>query len=132
MITRLRILALALALALLFPLATPSAMAQKSAGAAAATPAELRLPDGRRVWVYLPATAEPKLACVLVPPAGSRMFHGMALGEGDRAEHVPYAAAGFAVVSFDMTGPWPESGAGGVAAQQTAIKAFIASKCGVN
>src|SRR5437899_1596668 len=50
-----------------------------------------------RVWYYQPEQASGKLALVLVPPAGSTLFGGMALSEGDRREHYPYARAGFAV-----------------------------------
>jgi dipeptidyl aminopeptidase/acylaminoacyl peptidase len=92
---------------------------------------ELHSKSGGRVWVYLPQSTPPdtKLGCVLVPPAGSRLFHGMSLGDGDRVEHVPYVAAGFAVVSFDISGPWPDTG--GDAALQKAIKEFANAKCGV-
>jgi len=120
---------IALSLAVVFHVA-PSGFAKDQADTVA--PTELHAKGGGRVWVYLPpnATAESKVACVLVPPAGSRLFHGMSLGEGDRAEHLPYVAAGFAVVSFDVSGPWPD--AGGAAAQQNAIRAFMNSKLGIN
>ena len=70
-------------------------------------PVEARTPHGSRVWMYLPSPPpkDQRLACVLVPPAGSRLFHGMALGDEDRAEQIPYVKAGFAVVSFDISGP---------------------------
>ena len=77
----------------------------------AVAPEELRTAAGKRVWVYLPkgtASSKTKLACVLIPPAGSRLFHGMSLGEGDQPEHLPWVAAGFAVVAFDLSGPVPE------------------------
>src|SRR5687768_9302898 len=57
-----------------------------------------------RVWYYQPEKAADKLALVLVPPAGSTLFVGMALGDGDRAEHYPYVKAGFAVASFEIDG----------------------------
>lgn len=61
-----------------------------------------------KVWVYKPeAPAAGKLPLVLVPPAGSTLFVGMNLGDGDRAEHYPYARAGFAVVSFEIDGHVP-------------------------
>jgi len=60
-----------------------------------------------KVWYYRPEKATGKLPLVLVPPAGSTLFAGMALGEGDRAEHYPYARAGFAVVSFEIDGNVP-------------------------
>lgn len=60
-----------------------------------------------RVWYYQPEQAADKLALVLVPPAGSTLFTGMGLGEGDRTEHYPYVRAGFAVASFDIDGQVP-------------------------
>ena len=67
---------------------------------------ELSLPNGGgQVWVYLPdRTAGDRLPAVLIGPAGSHLIDGMTLGDGDRAEHVPYARAGFAVISFDIPG----------------------------
>lgn len=78
--------------------------------APAPAPDVLHPSTGGQVWVYLPknAPAATKLACVLIAPAGSRLFHGMTLGEGDKAEHLPWVAAGFAVVSYDISGPAPE------------------------
>jgi dipeptidyl aminopeptidase/acylaminoacyl peptidase len=60
-----------------------------------------------RVWYYQPEKAADKLALVLVPPAGSTLFAGMEMGDGDRAEHYPYVRAGFAVASFDIDGHVP-------------------------
>jgi dipeptidyl aminopeptidase/acylaminoacyl peptidase len=60
-----------------------------------------------RVWYYQPAKAADKLALVLVPPAGSTLFVGMDLGDGDRPEHYPYVRAGFAVASFEIDGHVP-------------------------
>lgn len=60
-----------------------------------------------RVWYYQPEKAEGKLPLVLVPPAGSTLFVGMDLGDGDRPEHYPYARAGFAVGSFEIDGHVP-------------------------
>jgi dipeptidyl aminopeptidase/acylaminoacyl peptidase len=62
-----------------------------------------------RVWYYQPDKAAGPLALVLVPPAGSTLFAGMALADGDRREHYPYVKAGFAVVSFDIDGHVPNS-----------------------
>jgi WD40 repeat protein/dienelactone hydrolase len=62
--------------------------------------------QANRLWVYTPrGTHSPKsLPCVLIAAAGSTLYSGMALGEGDRPEHVPYAKAGFAVVAFESDG----------------------------
>ena len=84
-----------------------------------------------RVWVYVPEhPADQKLPCVLVAPAGSPLITGMALGEGDRVEHLPYAKAGFVVVSFEMDGPMP---AGQPSDRQVivAAKAFKNAQAGV-
>lgn len=59
--------------------------------------------EGRRLWLYVPCDRAPH-ALVVVPPAGSNLISGMSLSEGDRPEHLPYARAGFAVVSFDIAG----------------------------
>ncbi len=60
-----------------------------------------------KVWYYRPEQAKGKLPLVLVPPAGSTLFAGMELAEGDRAEHYPYVHAGFAVGSFEIDGHVP-------------------------
>jgi len=119
---------LLLSLTLLVALPGPIPAAEKPAGV---TCTELHARNGGRIWVYLPPHPAPgvKLPCVLVPPAGSRLFHGMTLTEGDRQEHVPYAAAGFMVVSCDLSGPWPEGEK--AAAQRQAIDTFLKAKGGV-
>lgn len=60
--------------------------------------------EQQRIWLYTPCSQELR-GLVLVPPAGSNLLTGMSLGEGDRPEHLPYARAGYAVVSFDIAGP---------------------------
>lgn len=60
-----------------------------------------------KVWFYRPENAVGNLPVVFVPPAGSTLCAGMDLGEGDRAEHFPYARAGFAVASFEIDGHVP-------------------------
>lgn len=70
------------------------------------TTQELQLPNGAgRVWVYLPEQAAgDSIPVVLIGPAGSHLVDGMTLGDGDRPEHIPYARAGFAAISFDIPG----------------------------
>jgi len=72
-----------------------------------ASQAEIPLTEGiQQVWVYLPTPLPAgKLPCVLIAPAGSHLFDGMVLGDGDRPEHVPYVHAGFAVVAYSINGP---------------------------
>ena len=107
----------------------PCSLGQQPANAI--TPLELRTKNNGGVWLYLPpnAPADAKVPCVVVPPAGTRLFHGMILSEGDRPEHLPYAAAGFAVISFDISGPWSQED--GPSKLQPALRAFTMAKCGV-
>ena len=57
------------------------------------------------LWAYLPnPLPSGKLPCVLIAPAGSRLFHGMSLDVGDRVEHLPYVRRGFAVVAYQLDG----------------------------
>ena len=60
-----------------------------------------------QIWVYLPAkkAAAGTLPCVLIAPAGTDLTTGMGVADGDRAEHLPYVRAGFAVVAYSLTGP---------------------------
>ncbi len=70
---------------------------------------EIRLPLKKatnKLWVYLPEAQTPqKLPCVLIAPAGTRLYHGITLAEGDRQEHLPYVRAGFAVIAYEVDGP---------------------------
>ena len=73
---------------------------------------EIKLPRqgaANKLWVYLPeGQLQIKIPCVLIAPAGTRMFHGNTLGDGDRPEHLPYVRAGFAVVAYELDGPLAE------------------------
>jgi dienelactone hydrolase len=60
------------------------------------------------LWIYLPQNIKGKIPCVVIAPAGSPLIWGMKLGEGDRAEHLPYVRAGFAVVAYSIAGDVPE------------------------
>ncbi len=88
--------------------------------------------SGNQVWVYHPATMkEDSLPCILIAAAGTRMFHGMDLGDGDVPEHLPYVKAGFAVVAYSLSGPWPAdpvTDAGVIKASTS----FIQSQGGLN
>ncbi|MFC1836622.1 alpha/beta hydrolase family protein, partial [Thermodesulfobacteriota bacterium] len=86
--------------------------------------------SGINVWTYWPKKRPAaKLPCVLIAAAGSRLYHGMSLGEGDMPEHVPYAQAGFFVIAYDVSGPLskqaPEK------AKRKAIRLFMDSKGGL-
>lgn len=70
---------------------------------------EFKTARGGRVWIYKPdSKPEAKLPCVLVAAAGSNFITGVSLGKEDRAEHQPYADAGFVVAAYDVSGPPPE------------------------
>jgi len=85
---------------------TPAAAETAEPGAT--TFREVLLPETpapARLWIYLPAAPKGRIPAIFIAPAGSRMFHGMRLEQGDRPEHLPYAQAGFAVVAYDVDGP---------------------------
>jgi dipeptidyl aminopeptidase/acylaminoacyl peptidase len=84
-----------------------------------------------RVWFYQPEKAAGKLPLVLVPPAGSTLFVGMALSEGDRSEHYPYVKAGFAVAAFDIDGDVPNLENATEATLLKGAKAFRDSQAGL-
>ena len=66
-----------------------------------------------QVWIYLPAPLpHPKVPCVFIAAAGTRLFHGINLGDGDRPEHLPYVRAGYAVVAYSLDGPLNEQPTG--------------------
>jgi dienelactone hydrolase len=83
-----------------------------------------------RVWHYEPAKAAKQLPLVIVPPAGSTLFTGMDLGDGDRAEQYPYVRAGFAVASFEIDGNMPNVQKANVAQLVNAARAFRAAQAG--
>ncbi len=71
-----------------------------------------------------------KAPVVFVAPAGTRLFHGNALSEGDTAELVPYAKAGMIAVGYELDGNM----AGNQPNDQemkSALKAFRASNGGL-
>jgi dienelactone hydrolase len=62
-----------------------------------------------RLWIYLPTpTPTERIPAVFIAPAGSRLFHGMKLADGDRPEHLPYVLAGHAVVAYELDGHLPD------------------------
>ena len=76
------------------------------------------------LWAYLPnPLPSGKLPCVLIAPAGSRLFHGMSLDVGDRVEHLPYVRRGFAVVAYQLDGKMqdrPTDAQGGMPSRNSA------------
>lgn len=92
---------------------------------------ELPRENGSRVWVYLPDAAKQgeRLPCVLVPPAGSRLYHGIRMTESDRAEHWPYVGRGFVVISFDISGELDDASDRNLC--RIALQKFLAADCGL-
>jgi dipeptidyl aminopeptidase/acylaminoacyl peptidase len=77
---------------------------------------EIRLPGAdagvTRLWIYRPTatlSGNGKIPVVFVAPAGTPLFYGMRLGQGDTAEHLPYARAGMMVVAYEIDGAVPEN-----------------------
>ena len=82
------------------------------------------------VGVYLPELPpEGQLPCVLIAPAGTPLIHGMDLGRGDQAEHVPYVRAGFAVVAYSLSGPVPRGASDAQLVE--GIRAFMQADAGL-
>jgi dipeptidyl aminopeptidase/acylaminoacyl peptidase len=86
------------------------------------------------VWVYLPdAPHEPRsLPCVVVAPAGSVIITGMDLGDGDRAEHLPYVPAGYAVLSYSLDGHLADAQHASDAQLARAAGEFVAARAGLS
>jgi dienelactone hydrolase len=59
-----------------------------------------------KLWLYLPDGdhAPQSLPCIFIAGAGSNLITGMNLGDGDRAEHLPWVRAGFAVLAYELDG----------------------------
>ncbi len=85
-----------------------------------------------KVWVYKPDKPADKLALVLVPPAGSTLIAGMGLADGDRAEHIPYVKAGFAVAAFEIDGPVSDAQQSSDTAVFKGAREFRAARAGID
>jgi dipeptidyl aminopeptidase/acylaminoacyl peptidase len=86
-----------------------------------------------KVWIYLPEKApKAEIPCVLIAPAGTPLYLGMDLGDGDRPEHLPYVKAGFAVVSYELDGHVPNSETTGDAKIIAGAKAFKNARAGLS
>lgn len=61
--------------------------------------------ESSNVWIYLPEKTESKkLPVVLIAAAGSYLFNGVSLGQGDQPEHLPYVRKGYAVIAYETPG----------------------------
>ncbi len=86
-----------------------------------------------KLWVYLPSgDHEPQsLPCILIAGAGTNLMTGMALGEGDVPEHLPWVRAGFAVVAYELDGMLPNRDDPTDAELKAAMQAFYAARAGL-
>ncbi len=86
------------------------------------------------VWLYLPDRELDlrSLPCVVIAPARSQVVTGMWLGDKDRAEHLPYVRAGYAVLAYSLDGSF-EFGPGPKTNPElgTACSKFVASNAGL-
>jgi len=83
---------------------------------------------GTDLWIYVPLTVpQAGQRCLLIPPAGSDLTHGMALSDDDMAEHLPYLDYHFIVVAFSISG----RGADSPLVETKAQKRFVAAGGGV-
>lgn len=85
-----------------------------------------------RVWIYRPRPLPTwSVPCVLIAPAGSHLFDGMALGEGDRLEHMSYVRAGMVVVAYELDGAIPNGQRPSDDALVRAAGEFMAAGAGI-
>lgn len=86
-----------------------------------------------KLWVYTPPGDHParSLPCVFIAPAGTNLITGMIQGDGDRAEHLPWVRAGFAVVAYELDGYPGELQAAGDQALDRGIRQFLAARAGL-
>lgn len=84
-----------------------------------------------RFWVYQPDNAAPSPPLVLVPPAGGSGVTGMGLASSDMPEQLPWARAGFIVVSVEIDGAPPENDSDD-AAWSASARAYRASNGGMS
>lgn len=63
------------------------------------------------IWIYKPRKPlAAKTPCIFIAPAGSHLFDGNTLSEGDSPEHIPYVHQGYTVVAYEIAGALdPES-----------------------
>jgi dienelactone hydrolase len=100
---------------------------------------EVRLPGGDRpgfagkLWLYLPAGdhADHSLPCVLITAGGSSLLKGIDLGEGARAEHLPYVRAGLAVLAYELDGALARGRNASEAEMSEAMIRFLAARAGL-
>jgi dienelactone hydrolase/DNA-directed RNA polymerase subunit RPC12/RpoP len=86
-----------------------------------------------KLWLYLPEgdLAPKSLPCIVIAGAGSNLITGMALGDGDRPEHLPYVRAGFAVLAYELDGMLPDPKPTTDAELARYIRSFLDAEAGL-
>jgi dienelactone hydrolase len=86
-----------------------------------------------KLWLYLPEGQHDPTAlpCVLIAAAGSNLITGKALSGDDRAEHLPFVRAGFAVLAYEVDGAVAEGEGLDDEKARHAIEAFLAAQAGL-
>ena len=86
-----------------------------------------------KLWLYLPSGNHQakSLPCVMITGAGSNLLVGMDLGDGDRAEHLPYVKAGFAVLAFELDGALADMKNATDQQMQQSMMAFLNARAGL-
>lgn len=88
--------------------------------------------EGDRLILYRPPlTPGQTVPCIVMAPAGTRLFHGILLGEGDAQEHARYLEAGFAVVACEIDGPIDDAKMDDSKAMVAAAKKFQEANAGI-
>lgn len=92
---------------------------------------------GGNLWLYLPAGnhAPKSLPCVLITGAGTTLLHGLEWGDlaadGGSPEHLPFVRAGYAVVVYELDGPFDSETAQSDAQMRQAYQAFRSAQAGL-
>jgi dienelactone hydrolase len=90
--------------------------------------------DASDVWIYLPEKqTKEKIPVVLVTAAGSYLWNGTSLNEGDQPEHLPYVRSGYAVIAYETPGSLDKVNLKEASEEQlgTAVNDFKNSKAGL-
>ena len=92
----------------------------------------LRNANPMTIWIYRPARKAPtdRTPLVLIAGAGTPMFWGMELSDGDRAEHFPWVQRGYAVAAYSLDGGVSDTSNN--AAIEVGISRFFSAHAGLD
>lgn len=81
-------------------------------------------------WIYRQAAITKRAPVILIGAAGTPLIWGMTLGEGDQAEHLPWAKRGYVVVAYSLDGPVEDQRDD--AAVEAGVRAFLRASAGLD